>query len=93
MAGNVSEYCRDVFLEDLYARVAQGRLKSEEFMAGVASGGMNRAARNGGWSMSEKSLTATFRVGYPPEASSNVRGFRCAISRAHAPEWARVAFE
>jgi formylglycine-generating enzyme required for sulfatase activity len=92
MAGNVSEYCRDAFVEDYYARLARGQVSAGDLVAGKGSGMSPRSVRNGGWSMSEKSLTATFRVGYPPDQGSNVRGFRCVILGPGAPEWARVAF-
>jgi formylglycine-generating enzyme required for sulfatase activity len=93
MAGNVSEYCQDAFVEDYYARVARGQAGADDLVVVPGAGGGPRSARNGGWSMSEKSLTATFRVGYPPDQGSNVRGFRCAIGGRDAPDWARAAFE
>jgi formylglycine-generating enzyme required for sulfatase activity len=95
MAGNVSEYCRDAFAEDYYARHARGQGGAESLIAAAGNGGRaaSRSVRNGGWSMSEKSLTATFRVGYPPDQGSNVRGFRCVIGSQGAPDWAKGAFE
>ena len=95
MAGNVSEYCRDAFVEDYYARFARGQAGAVEMVAGAkgAGPGAPRAVRNGGWSMSEKSLTATFRVGYAPDQGSNVRGFRSVVGGGNAPAWAKGAFE
>jgi formylglycine-generating enzyme required for sulfatase activity len=91
--GNVQEMCRDRFVKGMYEMIAGGAATAEELLEGVSRPAPSCSARGGAYTSTEGGVTASFRVGAPPERRSEVRGFRCVIRRKNAPEWARRAFE
>jgi formylglycine-generating enzyme required for sulfatase activity len=93
MNGNVLEMCRDRFVKGMYEMIAGGAATAEELLEGVSRPAPACSARGGAFTSTESGVTASFRVGAAPEKRSEVRGFRCAIRRKNAPDWARQVFE
>jgi len=73
MAGNVWEWCEDVYVDSYEGTPTDGSAQT--------SGVLGRVDRGGSWGNSARSVRSAYRAGGPPSASSHYLGFRVCLGR------------
>ena len=73
LAGNVWEWVNDYYSEDYYQSSPQNNPLGP-------SAGEQRIARGGGWLSDASRVRVSFRSGVDPSATTDSRGFRCALT-------------
>jgi len=81
-AGNVWEWCRDAWDEEIYAKRAAGRKESLDPCVEGDEASEERVLRGGGWSSSADSLRSAFRNRNPARYRIDYFGFRVAAAPA-----------
>lgn len=79
MAGNVKEFCLDMWYQDIYQLMSEFNVKSPHKPI-FTGGGKSVVIRGGGWQSPAVELRNTYRESFPQNRCAPDVGFRCALS-------------